>query len=51
MTEKELFNSIYPKQESSGIIYEKDLQKSFSILMGKVYLWMTLALLITIAVR
>lgn len=47
MTEKELFNSIYPKQESSGIIYEKDLQKSFSILMGKVYLWMTLALLIT----
>jgi hypothetical protein len=38
MTEKELFNSIYPKQESSGIIYEKDLQKSFSILMGKVYL-------------
>ena len=47
MTKKELFNSIYPKQESSGIIYEKDLQKSFSILMGKVYLWMTLALLIT----
>ena len=47
MTEKELYNSIYPKQESSGIIYEKDLQKSFSILMGKVYLWMTLALLIT----
>lgn len=42
-----MFNSIYPKQESSGIIYEKDLQKSFSILMGKVYLWMTLALLIT----
>ena len=47
MTEKELYNSIYPKLESSGIIYEKDLQKSFSILMGKVYLWMTLALLIT----
>lgn len=38
MTEKELYNSIYPKLESSGIIYEKDLQKSFSILMGKVYL-------------
>ena len=25
MTEKELFNSIYPKQESSGIIYENPL--------------------------
>ena len=47
MTEKELFNTIYSQKDGSGIIYEKDLQKSFSVLMGKVYLWMTFALLIT----
>lgn len=47
MTEKELFNTICPQQDGSGIIYEKDLKKSFSVLMGKVYLWMTFALLIT----
>ena len=47
MTEKELFNTICPQADGSGIIYEKDLKKSFSTLMGKVYQWMAFALLIT----
>lgn len=47
MTEKELFNTICPQADGSGIIYEKDLKKSFSVLMGKVYQWMAFALLIT----
>lgn len=47
MTEKELFNTICSQADGSGIIYEKDLKKSFSILMGKVYQWMAFALLIT----
>ncbi len=47
MTEKELFNTICQQADGSGIIYEKDLKKSFSTLMGKVYQWMAFALLIT----
>lgn len=45
MTEKE-FKNISP-QKNGSITFEDIFQKEFSALMGKVYIWMTLALLIT----